>query len=157
MSKIMLIDENGKRFDNISYDEAKIIAQKKGMSLKLVNSQRQVYRIIDQGKINYEKKRKRKKQLAQCRAQKIKEIQISPTIGNNDLEIKMSKVDKFLSKGLKTKIVMKFKNRQLAYKNDGMSMIMKIADSISQSGKAVLENNPKFEGKKIILLLNPPK
>jgi len=153
----MLIDEDGTKLGDMGHSQAESIAKEKGRSLKLVDKTKQVYRIVDRGKFNYDQKRKARKRLAQQRAQKVKEIQIRPTIDDGDLEIKVKRVRGFLEKGLKTKIIMKFKKQQLIYKDVGMKKIVEIINDILESGLATLDSSPKFEGRGITVFLSPIK
>lgn len=153
---ILLIGEDGSKIGNVSFSEAEEIASNQGKDLILVNSNNNVYKIGDSGKIKYDQKRKERKLRAQKRAQKIKEIQLRPTTDNNDLETKLKHVREFLSDGLKTKLVMKFKRQQMSYRDDGMNRMAVIAKRFVDEGLAVAER-PQFEGPNIVVFLAPHK
>ena len=153
---ILLIGEDGNKIGNISFDEATKIAKEQDKDLMLVNGANQVYRLGDEGRIKYEKKRKERKQRAQQRAQKIKEIQMSPVIENADLEVKVRHTKKFLSDGLKTKLIMKFKRQQVLYIDVGMKKMTRIVEEISKDGLATVDG-PTLEGMNIIAFLIPNK
>lgn len=153
---ILLIGEDGSKIGNVSFSEAEEIASNQGKDLILVNSNNNVYKIGDSGKIKYDQKRKERKLRAQKRAQKIKEIQLRPTTDNNDLETKLKHVREFLSDGLKTKLVMKFKRQQMSYRDDGMNRMAVIVKRFVDEGLAVAER-PQFEGPNIVVFLAPHK
>jgi len=153
---VLLIGEDGKKIGNVTFEEAKKIAAGQNKDLMLMNKDKRVYKIGDEGKLKYEKKRRERRARAQRRAQKIKEIQMRPTIGDNDLETKMRRVREFLSDGLKTKLVMKFKRQQLSYKDAGMHKMNEITKRLVEEGLALAEN-PQFEGRNIVVFLTPCK
>jgi len=153
---VLLIGEDGKKIGNIAFEEAKKIAAEQNKDLMLINKDKRVYKIGDEGKLKYEQKRREKRARAQKRAQKIKEIQMRPTIGDNDLETKMRRVREFLSDGLKTKLVMKFKRQQMSYQEAGMRRMNEIVKKLVEEGLAVAET-PHSEGRDIIAFLTPCK
>jgi len=154
---VLLIGEDGSKIGNISLEEAKKIAIDQNKDLILMNKDKRVYKIGDEGKLKYDKKRSGKKSRAQKRAQKIKEIQIRPTIEDADLENKLRRVREFLSDGLKTKLVMKFKRQQMSYRSGGLSKINDIVKKLTEEGLAAPVVAPKFEGRNIIVFLAPAK
>lgn len=155
MAKILVIDSDGTNLGQKSFEEAKALADSQDMDLKLVSKEKNVYRILDEGKLKYERKQRLKKQRAQQRHNKIKEIQMRPTIADGDLDIKLRHVKEFLEEGLKTKLVMKFKARQHMYKNAGLSKVNSIVNSLVTEGLATVDNPPRFEGKNITVFLSP--
>ena len=157
MRDILLISENGERLGNMSFSAAKKIADEKGLDLIEVNKDKGVFKIGDQGKLKYERKQKEKTQRAQRRLQKIKEIQIRPTIDEADLAVKMRRVREFLDHGMKTKVIMKFKKQQMLYKDAGMKKMREIIDEIVGAGLASPDSTPKFEGRNISVFLIPNK
>jgi translation initiation factor IF-3 len=154
---VLLIGEDGKKIGNISFEEAKKIAKNQGKDLMLMNRDKRVYKIGDEGKLKYEKKRREKRARAQRRLQKLKEIQMRPTIEDSDLEVKLRHVREFLNEGLKTKLVMKFKRQQMSYKDTGMRKISGIIEKLVEEGLAAVPAKPKFEGRNIIVFLIPSK
>ena len=154
----MLINEDGEKISNsIDFQEAKRIAREKDKDLVLVNEKNKVYRIVDEGKLKYERKQKEKQIRAQRRTHKIKEIQLRPTIEDADLNTKMRRMHAFLEDGLKTRLIMKFKRRQMAFKDSGMQKIKDIVNQIVETGIAVADKPPRFEGFNIVVFLIPIK
>lgn len=154
---IILIGEDGSRIDDVTREEAEKIAQDAGKSLVMVNAKNHVYRIVDEGKLKYEQKQKEKKQRAQQRTHKVKEIQLSPVIGEHDLEIKLNHLREFLDKGLKTKLSMRFKKRQIAHKDVGLEKMNKIIDTLVGENIATVDRSPTFEGRSLVTFLMPIK
>jgi len=154
---VLLIGEDGVKIGNISFEEAKGIARDKNKDLMLVNKDKRVYKIGDEGKLKYDKKRNKRKSKSQQKSQKIKEIQIRPTIEDGDLEIKLRRIREFLSDGLKTKLVMKFKRQQMVYKESGICKVNSIIDKLVSEGIATVTAKPKLDGRNITIFLIPIK
>jgi len=155
--EIILIGEDGDRIGDITKEEAEKMAQEAGKNLVMVNAKNHVYRIADEGKLKYEQKQKAKKQRAQQRTHKVKEIQLSPVIGEHDLETKLGHLREFLGKGLKTKLTMRFKKRQIAHKDIGLIKMNKIIDALVAESLATVDRSPTFEGKNLVAFLAPYK
>lgn len=154
---VTLIDEDGNKVGQISLQEAQGIAKSRGKDLIEVNKDSRIFKIGDLGKIKYNQKQKRKVQLAQRRAHKIKEIQMRPTIDNGDLDIKLRRMREFLGSGLKTRLIMKFKRQQMAYKESGMQKVNSIVNQIVEDGLATPDKPPVFDGQRIVVFLVPNK
>lgn len=157
MREVLLISEKGECVGNMSFNEAKKIAEDEGLDLIEVNREKGVFKLGDQGKLKYEQKQKERTRRAQKRLQKIKEIQIRPTIDDGDLSVKMRRVREFLEHGMKTKVIMKFKKQQMLYKDAGMKKMIEIIDEIVGAGLASADSAPRFEGRNISVFLTPNK
>jgi len=157
MVTVILIGDNGQKIGEIDYKEAKKIAQEQGKDLILISKKglKDVYKMGDAGKLKYEQKQKKKIQRAKQRSQKIKEVQVRPTIDTHDLETKLRHVREFLADGIKTKLVMKFKKRQFVYRNYGMQKMKEVVEQLVADGLASVDHEPKFEGQNINVLLAP--
>lgn len=157
MTTIILIGDNGQKIGKLDYTEAKKIAQDQGKDLILVSRKGldDVYKIGDAGKLKYDKKQKKKMQRQQRRSHKTKEIQLRPTIDTHDLETKMRHVREFLSAGIKTKLVMKFKKRQFVYRDSGMQKVQEVVGKLVSDGLASVDQAPKFDGNNISVFLSP--
>lgn len=152
---VLVIDENGVKLGNMSFEKAKLVAKEKNKDLVLVNKESSVYKIMDLGKFKYEQRRKERKQHAQQKSQKIKEIQVRPNIADADFAIKMKKVREFLKDGIKTKITMRFKSREILFKNSGLEKINTVVNQIVQEGLAKVDKTPAFEGHVLVVFLTP--
>ena len=114
---VNLIDEAGRLIGKVSFDEARRRAKNEGKDLVLVNGKTNTYKIADAGKLKYDQKQKEKQQNAQRRANKIKEVKFRPLIDKHDFETKLNHIREFLSKGLKTKIIMTLRGRENSYRD----------------------------------------
>jgi len=154
---VTLIDDKGNLVGNLNIDEAKRMAKSTGNDLILVNPQNNIYKMADRGKLKFDQKQKEKKQKAQQKMQKVKEIQIGPHIERHDLDVKINHIKEFLSKGLKTKVIVKFKNRQLAFKEIGIDKMTIVINEIINNSLGSIDSSPKFEGRDLIVLIFPNK
>ena len=153
--RVMLIGEDGKKIGEVSMDEAERAAKEAGKDLMMVA--KNVYRIADAGKLKYEQKQRQKQQRAQRRTHKVKEIKLGPLTDTHDLDVKSRHIIDFLKRGLKTKITMKFKGRQMAFREAGLEKMKGLIGPIVSSGLAEVDKAPKFEGRNLVAFLVPVK
>ncbi|MFL2630832.1 MAG: translation initiation factor IF-3 [Thermodesulfobacteriota bacterium] len=113
-----------------------------------------VCKIMDYGKFLYDQKKQQAGQ-KKPKAQVLKEIKFRPNIGENDFNVKINRLKDFLSEGHKVKIRLWFKGREIVHKSIGEELVAKIIETVSESGE--LDNEPKFEGKNLTLLVLPKK
>lgn len=129
------------------------IAEDMGVDLVLLSdkSTPPICKIIDYKKFLYELEKKSKSQ----KSAPLKEIKLSPNIGEHDIEFKAKNAMKFLEDGSKIKLTMEFRGREMMFKEKGELTLLKFIDSLNGSGTA--ETLPKLEGKKIIVYIKPGK
>ncbi|CAB1370146.1 Translation initiation factor IF-3 [Denitratisoma oestradiolicum] len=114
-----------------------------------------VCRIMDFGKFKYqESKRAHEAKLKQKQVQ-VKEVKFRPGTDENDYQIKLRNVTKFLQEGDKAKITLRFRGREMAHQEIGMRMLERIKADIEVLG--VVEQFPKMEGRQLIMVLAPHK
>jgi translation initiation factor IF-3 len=154
---ILLVGEDGIKIGEMTFEEAKKIAMAAKKDLVLVNSENNVYRIADSGKLKYEQKQKERSQRAQKRTHKIKEIKLGLTTAQHDIDIKVRRIREFLQAGLKTKITMQLKGRQQAFQNVGFEKMKLIISASIEGGIATMDKSPNLEGRNIIVFLTPAK
>ena len=110
-----------------------------------------VCKIVDYGKFRYEQARKEKEAKKKQKVVEIKEIRLSPNIDVNDLNTKMNAARKFLAKGDKVKITLRFRGREMAHMNASKHILDDFAENLSDV--AVVEKAPKVEGRSIGMVL----
>lgn len=141
----------------MSPDEARKIAQELELDLvEIVPTARPpVCRIMDYGKYKYEKKVKDKEQARKQRESQVelKELRLSVSIAEHDVETKINQAKKFLSEGDKVQFNLKISGRQMAHKDQGFVVISRIVDSLKDI--ANIDKAPKLEGNRIICCLGP--
>ncbi|MCL2255202.1 MAG: translation initiation factor IF-3 [Lachnospiraceae bacterium] len=110
-----------------------------------------VCRIVDYGKFKYEQGRKEKEARKKQKTVEIKEIRLSPNIGSHDLETKLSSARKFLSKGDRVKITLRFRGREMAHMMKHKPILDKFAEALADISN--IEKAPKVEGRTMTLYL----
>ena len=148
-----MIGEDGAQLGIMSSREALKIAEEAGLDLVKIapTAKPPVCKIVDYGKYRYELARKEKEAKKKQRTIEIKEIRMSPNIDTNDLNTTVSAARKFLTKGNKVKVTLRFRGREMAH----MQTTKHILDDFAQmlSDVAVVEKAPKVEGRTMTMFL----
>lgn len=151
--EIRLIGESGEQFGIMSSREALKLAEEAGLDLVKIapTAKPPVCKIVDYGKYRYELARKEKDAKRKQKVIEVKEIRMSPNIDTNDLNTKVGAARKFLEKGNRVKVTLRFRGREMAH----MSTSKHILDDFAQmlSDIAVVEKMPKVEGRSMIMFL----
>ena len=151
--EVRLIGADGEQLGIVSSREAQNIADEAGLDLVKIapNAKPPVCKVIDYGKYRYEQARKEKDAKKKQKTVELKEIRLSPNIEANDLNTKMNAAKKFLAKGNKVKITLRFRGREMAHMNASKHILDDIAENLSDV--AVVEKAPKVEGRSIGMVL----
>ena len=158
VSECRLIGDDGNQYGVVSLDKAREIRDESGLDLVEVspNARPPVVKIIDYGKYKYEmQKRENEAKKKQANTQ-LKEIQFRPNIEEHDLNTKLKKAEKFLFQGDKVKMVMQFRGREMAYRDQGLETFKGIIGQVEEIGSQV-ESPPKMMGNRIITIMAPDK
>lgn len=151
--------QNGDQLGIIPTEKARNLAYDQGLDLveMVPNAHPPVCHILDYSKYKYEQKVKHKEHMKKQRetAQITKEIRLSPSIGQNDLDIKIKHICEFLQDDKKVQILMKFRSREMQHKDVGFEKINQLMEKCKDF--AIVELRPKFEGSKLICRLSPQK
>lgn len=114
-----------------------------------------VCRIVDYKKFLYEQKKKEKELKAKQQKVVIKEIRFGPQTDEHDYEFKKRHAKSFLEEGSKIKAYVFFKGRSIIFKDQGEILLLRLAQDLEEIGK--VEQLPKLEGKRMIMMLAPKK
>ncbi|EFD05853.1 translation initiation factor IF-3 [Peptostreptococcus anaerobius 653-L] len=133
------------------------MAAKKNLDLAMIspNAEPPVCRIMDYGKFRYEQARKEKEAKKKQKVVVVKEVRLRPGIGDNDLKTKSNNAIKFLQKGDKVKVELRFRGRELGHKDIGKEVMMKFIELVSEFGEP--NKAPKFEGNNMVVIIDPKK
>jgi translation initiation factor IF-3 len=156
VSHVLLIDEEGNNLGKVPISDALKRAEDSGLDLVEVSSGKNgiVCRIMDYGKWKYQNTKKAKKNMQHKKV--VKEINIRPNTGYNDLKYRAKQVDKFIEAENKVKLVVKFKGREQAHAYEtGKNIIEKFLKLINV--KYAIYDVAKSDGRTISLMLNPSK
>ncbi|MDO4553794.1 MAG: translation initiation factor IF-3 [Lachnospiraceae bacterium] len=151
--EVRLIGPDGDQLGIMSARDAMKMAREAEMDLVKIapNAKPPVCKIIDYGKYRYELARKEKEAKKKQRTIDVKEVRLSPNIDSNDLNTKVNQARKFLSKGDRVKVTLRFRGRELAHVNASRGILDDFAEKLSDI--AVVEKAPKFEGRSMIMFL----
>ncbi len=148
--------------DNI---ESKIISIKEAlhkasqMNLDLVeispNAEPPVCKLIDYKKFIYDQKKKQKAIKAKTIKVVVKELRFGPNTGEHDFNFKLNHAISFLKDGFKVKAFVFFRGRTIIFKEQGEILLLRLAQALEEVG--VIENMPKLEGKKMIMMISAKK
>jgi translation initiation factor IF-3 len=114
-----------------------------------------VCKIVDYKKFLYEQKKKQKEIKANAVKQLVKEIRFGPNTDDHDVDFKLKHARSFLGEGNKVRAYVFFRGRTIVYKQRGIDLLMRFANTLIEEGVAKLEMEPKEEGKKVAILLAP--
>ena len=151
--EVRLVGADGEQLGIVSSKEAQRIADEVGLDLVKIapNAKPPVCKVIDYGKYRYEQARKEKDAKKKQKTVELKEIRLSPNIEANDLNTKVNAAKKFLAKGNKVKITLRFRGREMAHMNSSKHILDDFAESLADV--AVVEKAPKIEGRSIGMVL----
>ena len=151
--EVRLISENGEQLGIMSAREAMKIAQEAELDLVKIAPQAKppVCKIIDYGKYKYEQTRKEKEARKKQKTVEVKEVRLSPNIDTNDLNTKINNAKKFIAKGNKVKVTLRFRGREMAHVQQSKHILDDFAESLADI--AVVEKPAKMEGRAMSMVL----
>ncbi|WP_429085276.1 translation initiation factor IF-3 [Brassicibacter mesophilus] len=153
--EVRLIDVDGEQLGIVSSKRAQEIADEKKLDLVKIapNAKPPVCRIMDFGKYKYELAKKEKEARKNQKVINIKEIRMTPSIEDNDLNVKAKKASQFLKDGDKVKVSVRFRGREMGHTDIGREVLVRFAELTSEYG--VIDKQPKLEGRNMVMFLNP--
>ena len=151
--EIRLIGEDGGQLGIMSAREAMKIAQEAELDLVKIApaAKPPVCKIIDYGKYKYEQARKEKEAKKKQKTVEVKEVRLSPNIDTNDLNTKINNAKKFISKGNKVKVTLRFRGREMAHVQQSKHILDDFAETLADV--AVVEKPAKMEGRAMSMVL----
>ena len=151
--EILLIGEHGEKLGIMSTRDALKLAQDAELDLVKIapTAKPPVCKIIDYGKYRYELLRKEKEAKKKQKVIEVKEVRLSPNIDTNDLNTKTSAARKFLEKGNKVKVTLRFRGREMAHMNQSRYILDEFAQSLADI--AVIDKPSKVEGRSMVMFL----
>ena len=151
--EVRVVGENGEQLGIMSSREALQMAEEAGVDLVKIapTAKPPVCKLVDYGKYKYEQTRKEKEAKKKQRVIEVKEIRLSPNIDTNDLNTKMNAARKFISKGDRVKITLRFRGREMAHMANSKHILDDFAQALSDI--CVVEKAPKVEGRSLTMFL----
>ena len=154
VSKVRLIGADGEALGIVTIEEAKRHAERARLDLVVVakDANPPVCKILDYGKFKYEQQKKKAESRKKQKTIDLKEVQIRPFIGENDLMVKCKAIRRFIEAGNKVKLAMRFRGREMSRQEIGKDVIQKVLDFCQEFAKP--ENPPKLEGMTMLTILS---
>ena len=155
--EVRVISDSGEQLGVMSTKEAQILANGKNLDLVQIspNANPPVCKIMDYGKYKYEQSRKEKEARKNQKTITVKEVRLRPGIEENDLNTKANNAKKFLKKGDKVKVELRFRGRELGHKDIGKQVMLKFIEIVKEFGEPA--SAPKFEGNNMVVIIDPKK
>jgi translation initiation factor IF-3 len=144
----------------VSLEKALKLAGEATMDLVEIspNAQPPVCKIMDMGKEHFEQNKRaselRRKQ-RQASSNKVKEIRFRPGTDVGDYQVKLRNLLKFLEQGNKVKVTIRFRGREMAFQDQGTTLLAKIREDVVDYG--VIDQMPSFEGRQMVMMISPQK
>lgn len=153
--EIRVIGQDGEQIGVKQKREALEMADRVGLDLVVVapNAKPPVARIMDYGKYKFEQQKKEREMKKKQKVINVKEIRLSPTIEEHDFQTKLKNGRKFLTKGDKCKVSIRFRGRAITHKEIGQRVLEKFAEACKDI--ATVEQRPKMEGRQMFIMLAP--
>ena len=151
--EVRVIGADGTQLGIMSAREAFKLAQEAELDLVKIapTAKPPVCKIIDYGKYRYEMARKEKEARKKQKTVEIKEVRLSPNIESNDLNTKINAARKFITKGDKVKVSLRFRGREMAHVQNSKHILDDFAEALSE--RATVEKAPKMEGRSMTMVL----
>ena len=151
--EIRLVGEDGEQLGIMSAKDALKMAKEANLDLVKIapTAKPPVCKIVDYGKYRYEQARREKEAKKKQKVTEVKEIHLSPNIDVNDLTTKANQARKFLEKGNKVKVALRFRGREMAHMATGKEVLDTFFEKVSDV--AVVEKPAKLEGRSMIMVL----
>lgn len=153
--EVRVIDSDGSQLGVIKVNEALKQAEKRKLDLVRVspNARPPVCKIMDYGKYKYSLAKKEKESRKKQRVIEVKEIRLTPKIQKHDIEVKCKNALKFLTKGDRVKVVVRFRGRELGHTEIGYEVLKQFAELLADVSE--MDKRPKMEGRNMIMVLGP--
>ncbi|PRY83997.1 translation initiation factor IF-3 [Alkalibacterium olivapovliticus] len=154
-NELRLIGKDGEQIGVVPRKEAIRLAEEANLDVVLVspNAKPPVARIMDYGKYRYEQQKKEREARKNQKIVNVKEIRLSPTIDDHDFDTKLRNARKFLEKGDKVKVSIRFRGRAITHKEIGRVVLERMAEETSDI--SLVESKAKMDGRSMFLMLAP--
>ncbi|MCL1890670.1 MAG: translation initiation factor IF-3 [Coriobacteriia bacterium] len=156
-SRCRLIGADGEQVGIFAIADAQRFADDEGYDLVEIapDADPPVCRVMDYGKYKYEQEMKAKAARKNQTKAEVKEMKFRPKIDTGDYETKKKHILRFLDAGAKVKVTIMFRGREMAHPDIGLNILERLAEDLR--GQAVIENQPKLEGRNMFMLIAPLK
>jgi len=157
--EVRLIGSDGEQLGVLATQAAMQRAQEAGLDLVEISptAQPPVCKIMDYGKFRFEEEKRMKDSRKKQKVIHIKEIKFRPITDDHDFDYKVKNGIKFLERGDKLKVTVRFRGREMAHQDLGMKVIDRVRELVQQNIAIIEEKKALFEGRNLIMILAPVK
>ena len=155
--EVRLIGTDGEIIGIMSGREALKMAEEADTDLVEIspNATPPVCRLMDYGKFKYQEQKKAAEARAKQKIIQVKEIKLRPGTDENDYQVKMRNIKRFIEDGDKVKVTLRFRGREMAHQEIGMRQLERIREELAEM--AQVESMPKLEGRQMLMMLAPAR
>ena len=155
--EVRLIGTDGEIIGIMSGREALKMAEEADTDLVEIspNAKPPVCRIMDYGKFKYQEQKKAAEARAKQKIIQVKEIKLRPGTDENDYQVKMRNIKRFIEDGDKVKVTLRFRGREMAHQEIGMRQLERIREELAEMVQ--VESMPKLEGRQMVMMLAPAR
>jgi translation initiation factor IF-3 len=152
---VQLIDSSGANHGTVPFADALNLAHEAGLDLVEIapNSVPPVCKLLDFGKYKYQEQKKAAEARKRQKVVEVKEVKFRPMIDDHDYDVKMRSMLRFFEEGDKVKVTLRFRGREMAHQELGTKLLERLKGDVSELAK--VEQEPKFEGRQMIMILAP--
>jgi translation initiation factor IF-3 len=155
--EVRLVGEEGEQLGIVSLREALAAADEAGLDLVEIAPMAKppVCKLMDFGKFKYQEQKKAHEARLKQKQVQVKEVKLRPGTDENDYQIKLRNLKRFLDDGDKCKVTLRFRGREMAHQDIGMRQLERIKADLEELGQ--VEQMPKMEGRQMVMVIAPKK
>lgn len=155
--EIRLVGEEGEQLGIVSLREGLALAEERDVDLVEISptAQPPVVKLMDYGKYKYEQSKKRHEAKQKQKQIQIKEVKFRPGTDDGDYNVKLRNLIRFLTDGDKAKVTLRFRGREMAHQDIGLSLLKRVEADLAEVGS--VEQFPRLEGRQMVMMIAPKK
>jgi len=155
--QVRLIGEDGEQLGIVPLAKALAVAEEAGLDLVEIAPMANppVCKVMDYGKYRYQEQKKAHEARLKQKQIQVKEIKLRPGTDENDYQIKLRNLRRFLEEGDKAKVTLRFRGRELSHQELGMRQLERVREDLADVG--VVEQMPRLEGRQMVMIIAPKK
>ena len=153
--EVRVVDQNGEQLGIMPVRQALELAEEHQMDLVKIAPQARppVCKIMDYGKYRFEQSKKEREFRKNQKVIAVKEVRLSATIEDHDIDVKVKNAIKFLKDGNKIKVTIRFRGRQITHSEIGREVMQDFAERVKEQGK--VDKAPQIEGRNMSMIISP--
>ncbi|NSL57017.1 translation initiation factor IF-3 [Uliginosibacterium aquaticum] len=155
--EVRLVGEEGEQLGVVPTHQALAMAEEAEVDLVEIAPQAKppVCRLMDYGKFKYQEQKRAHEAKQKQKQIQVKEVKLRPATDENDYQIKMRNMVRFLEEGDKVKVTLRYRGREMAHQEFGIRQLERIKADLGDT--IVVEQFPKLEGRQLIMVIAPKK